>query len=117
MVANNTSLLVHLCSQMEWQQAQKIGIYRAASLETAGFIHLSRPEQILKVANYYYPAAENMLLLWINPEKLKSELRWEDSDGDVFPHLYGPLNLEAVVVTSDFSADSDGVFRTVQAIH
>ncbi len=116
MVTDNTFLLVHLCSQSEWQRAQQNGEYHADTLETTGFIHLSKPEQILKVANQYYPAARNVLLLWIDPSKLQSDLRWEVSDGDVFPHLYGALNLDAVVVVSDFPADPDGVFRTVPAI-
>ena len=110
---NNPSRLVHLCSLQDWRRAQASGHYRADSLAETGFIHFSKPEQILKVANSYYPAARELLLLWIDPAKLQSELRWEASDGDIFPHLYGPLNLEAVISTSDFPPDADGVFRTV----
>ena len=110
---NSTAYLVHLCSSEDWARAQDSGDYRADTLETAGFIHFSKPGQILKVANQYYPAAGNMLLLWIDPTKLVSDLRWEASDGDLFPHLYGPLNLDAVVAESEFPPDADGVFRTI----
>lgn len=105
--------LVHLCRSEDWARAQDLGEYRADTLGSAGFIHFSKPGQILKVANQYYPAAGNLLLLWIDPAWLVSELRWEASDGDVFPHLYGPLNLDAVVATSAFQPDGDGVFRTI----
>ena len=76
-----------------------------------GFIHLSRPDQILKVANAFYRGLTDAILLWIDPARLNAELRWETVDADVFPHLYGPLNLEAVVAVSDLQPDSAGVFR------
>jgi uncharacterized protein (DUF952 family) len=104
--------ILHICTQSEWQTAQTTSEYRAESLATAGFIHCSRPEQILKVANQYYPGVSNLVLLWINIDKLNADLRWEESDGDVFPHLYGPLNLDAVIVVLPFPPDKAGVFQT-----
>jgi uncharacterized protein (DUF952 family) len=105
--------LVHLTSHQDWQQAQLSNDYRAGSLDEVGFIHCSKPEQILKVANRYYPAASELVLLWIDPSKLRAELRWESSDGELFPHLFGPLNLDAVIAVSEFSPDPDGVFRRI----
>ncbi len=105
--------IVHICTQDEWSAAQSAGEYRSSSLKNEGFIHCSRPVQILWVANQYYPEAADLLLLWIDPQKLAAELRWEDSDGKVFPHLYGPLNLNAVTSVTDFYPDSDGIFRVV----
>jgi uncharacterized protein (DUF952 family) len=110
---DSAAYLVHLCRVEDWERAQTSGEYRADTLESAGFIHFSKPGQILKVANQYYPAARNLLLLWINQAKLVSELRWESSDGDIFPHLYGPLNLDSVMTVSEFQPDDDGVFRTI----
>ncbi len=106
-----TSLIVHLCPQPEWEQAQKAGEFRDASLEQSGFIHCSRPDQIFKVANHYYRGVQDALLLWIDPGRLKAEIRWEQSDGDVFPHVYGPINLDAVVEVRPIVPDSDGIFR------
>ncbi len=104
--------ILHICTQSEWQNAQIAKEYQAASLESEGFIHCSQPDQILKVANQYYPEAVDLTLLWIDVDKLKAELRWESSDGDVFPHLYGPLNLNAVLAAFPFQPDETGVFRT-----
>ena len=98
---------------MERSAASQIGEYRAASLELEGFIHFSRPEQVLRVANAYYPGQLDLVLLWIDPQKLAAELRWESSDWDIFPHLYGALNLDAVVKVVDFAPDNDGIFRQV----
>ena len=105
--------IVHICSQPDWQSAQTAGEYRAASLPTEGFIHCSRPEQALDTANRYYAGQQGLLLLWINPATLRAELHWESSHGEVYPHLYGPLNLEAVSQVTPFSPDVDGVFRSL----
>ncbi len=103
--------LVHLCTRAAWQAAQESGSYQTASLAAEGFIHLSRPDQILKVANAFYRGLQDAVLLWIEPARLQAALRWEAVDVDVFPHLYGALNLEAVVAVSALSPDGDGVFR------
>jgi uncharacterized protein (DUF952 family) len=94
--------LVHLCLRKDWEHAVQAGVYRAASFDELGFIHLSRPEQIQGVAKRYYAGIQGLVLLWINPHKLSAEIRWEPSDGQVFPHLYGALNVDAVQSVQDF---------------
>jgi uncharacterized protein (DUF952 family) len=103
--------LVHICTNSDWQEALALGRYKPRSLSSDGFIHLSRTDQVLKVANAYFSGKENLILLWIDPEVLDCEVRWEKSDGGTFPHLYGSLNIESVVCISWFTADDDGVFR------
>jgi phosphopantothenoylcysteine decarboxylase/phosphopantothenate--cysteine ligase len=105
--------LLHICSRSAWRKAQELGEYQAASLETEGFIHTSRPDQVLRVANLYYTGATDLVLLVIDASRLKASLRWDSSEGQLFPHIYGPLNLEAVKGYKDFTPDPDGVFRTV----
>jgi release factor glutamine methyltransferase len=107
------NMLLHLCTHAAWQAAQEMGGYQPASLSTDGFIHLSRPDQILKVANTFYRGLPNAILLWIDPARLIAPLCWEPTDGDVFPHLFGALNLEAVVATTDLLPDLDGIYRTI----
>jgi uncharacterized protein (DUF952 family) len=103
--------IVHICSSDDWQAAQSAGEYRAESLENEGFIHLSKPEQALDTANRYYAGRMDLQLLWVDPAKLVAELRWETSHGDIYPHLYGVLNLVAVAQVSSFSPDVNGIFR------
>jgi uncharacterized protein (DUF952 family) len=102
--------IVHLCPRKLWVIAQAAGEYRAPSLEADGFIHCSRPGQILAVANRFYRGQTGLALLWIDPEKVRAEIRWEAADGEEFPHIYGPLNLDAVFDTRDFPPEADGSF-------
>jgi uncharacterized protein (DUF952 family)/nitroreductase len=103
--------IVHLTTRQAWDLAQEIGEYRAASLETEGFIHCSRPDQVLEVANRFYRGLADPVLLWIGPLLVKAEIRWEAADGDFFPHIYGPVNLDAIKEVQDLYPDPDGVYR------
>ena len=113
--------ITHLLPAADWATAQAAGEYRPVSLETEGFIHFSTPAQILAVANDFYHGQIDLVLLWVDPDRLNFPLRWEppfppahqDEPGMLFPHLYGPLNLDAVMGIVQFTADSDGIFRTV----
>jgi uncharacterized protein (DUF952 family) len=98
--------IMHLCPRSAWEAAQACGVYRPEDTpERGGFIHCARPEQILPVANRYFRGASDLVLLWIDPERVQSEIRWEGAGGELFPHIYGPLNLEAVVVSERVSPD------------
>lgn len=103
--------IVHICTRSDWESARANGEYRAASLDSEGFIHCSRPEQVLAVANRYYQGSRDLLLLWIKPRRLQSELRNDPVGNDSYPHIYGPLNLAAVNVVRPLEADPDGIFR------
>lgn len=102
--------IVHLCQSAAWRAAQEIGHYQASSLAQVGFIHCSRPDQVVGVANRFYAGVTDLVILWINPDRLQAELRWEAADDDLFPHLYGLLNLDAVQAVVAFPAASDGLF-------
>ena len=104
-------MIVHICPQEAWQAAQDNGEYRAASLASEGFIHASRPEQVLQVANRFYRGTPDLVLLWIDPQRVHAQIRWESVDGDLFPHIYGPLNMEAVTAVTDLLPDEDGQFN------
>lgn len=103
--------IVHLCARQAWQAAQQAGHYHADSLATEGFIHCSRPDQMLAVANAFYRGGRDLVLLWIDPLLVEAEVRFETVGEQTFPHLYGELNLEAVAAVKPFEADEEGVFR------
>ena len=109
--STHNNWVVHLCRDEEWRTALKKGYYQADSLAEVGFIHCSRTEQVVGVANRYYQGRTDLVLLWIEPSQLHAELRWEAADGDTFPHLYGVLNLEAVRAVDAFPLDLDGHFH------
>ena len=108
--------IVHICSLEEWQSAQTAGVYRTDSLDAEGFIHCSRPEQVVEVANRYYSGRTDLLLLWIDISSLAAELRWEASEEGIYPHVYGPINLAVIIQVSKFPPDDDGIFRSSPAL-
>ena len=107
-------LILHITSRDVWQVAESQGEYRADSLETEGFIHCSTPAQVLFVANSgdRFRRLPAPVLLCIDPAKVTSEIRPENLEGgdSLFPHIYGPLNLDAVVTVLDFPPDANGKF-------
>ena len=106
------TILLHICSQADWRAGQAAGAYRAASLETEGFIHCSLASQVLGVANTMFRGRTDLVLLLIDSEALTESLIYEDcyETGQNFPHIYGPLNLAAVTNVVAFPAGPDGGF-------
>jgi len=104
-------MVVHICTREDWEQAQRRGVYHPESLDTEGFIHLSRPEQVLATGNRFFAGQRDLVLLWIDPTKLTAPLKWEAADERVFPHLYGELSLAAVTAVTDFSPNEAGKFE------
>jgi len=103
--------IAHICGPQAWEAAQRSGEYQTGSLEREGFIHCSTWEQIPGVMKRFYADREDLLLLNIDPSKVIAEIRWEVVDGDAYPHIYGPLNLDAVIETIPFEKDIIGVHR------
>jgi uncharacterized protein (DUF952 family) len=111
--------ILHLVANDTWLTAVKGGVYHADSLSTEGFIHCSKPSQILEVANNFYRGQQGLVLLVIDPSRLAAELKWEPPAepaptkaraGDLFPHVYGPLNLDAVVKVLKFEPLAGSMF-------
>jgi len=112
--------ILHITARATWEAARREGIYRAPSLESEGFIHFSKLQQLLGVANAFYAGQSGLVLLEVDDALLHAELRWEPPAGlpapaslpptGLFPHLYGPLNLDAVIAAHDFPAGPGGVF-------
>ena len=108
--------LFHITSRAEWERAQATGEYRAPSLASEGFIHLSYDRQWLAVADRLFRGRTDLVLLSIRRDRLRSEVREEDADGDRYPHLYGPLNTDAVVDALPLPVKDDGTFDVPAAL-
>lgn len=92
--------IYHIISESDWQLAQEQGIYHPESLDTEGFIHLSTAEQVPGTVERYYAGRTDLLLLHVDESCLSAELRYETTAGrGPYPHLYGELELSAVVRT------------------
>ncbi|MBN1122605.1 MAG: DUF952 domain-containing protein [Anaerolineae bacterium] len=110
-------MIFHITTREQWQQAETSGRYTAESLESEGFIHCSTLDQVVPVANQYYRGQAGMVLLCIAPDRLTSTLRYEtpsgppiETDSPLFPHIYGPINREAITAVVDFPPQPDGTF-------
>jgi uncharacterized protein (DUF952 family) len=90
-------VLFHLTTRAAWQRAVAIGDYVAPSLEDEGFIHLSTETQWPGVRERLFATTADLVLLVIDPNRLRNEIRFEPADGDDYPHLYGPLDVGAVI--------------------
>lgn len=92
-------VIYHVTTLPEWEAAQLTGAYRAASLETEGFIHCSEAQQVAGVLQRYFAGKTNLVKLAIDTEKLFAELKYElaPSVNEYFPHIYGPININAVI--------------------
>ena len=107
--------LVHICPVADWEAAQGPH-YTAAGYDADGFIHLSRADQVTRPAQRFYAGRTDLLLLVIDEQRVPEEIRWEPStepadDGELFPHLYGPLPVEAVSDVVPFPPSPDGRFE------
>ena len=110
--------IIHICKKCAWEGAMERGTYAPESLNTDGFIHFSSKAQVLHTANSWFSGERDLVLLNVDSQKLVADLRWERSLYEpaiesLFPHLYGPLNLEAVIRAVDFLPDEDGNFKEI----
>lgn len=92
-------MIYHVVTPKNWQKAMIDGFYEAPSLHAEGFIHTSKQDQIQGVLERYYANETNLLLLHIDESKLTAPMKYElaPSVNEMFPHIYGPLNIDAVV--------------------
>jgi uncharacterized protein (DUF952 family) len=111
------SVILHITKREEWERAKLAGVYRGDTLESEGFIHCSEPQQVIPVANTWFPGEKGLTLLCIDSQKVGAEIRYEGvGGGERFPHIYGPLNLDAVFQVLDFEPAEDGKFVMPQEI-
>jgi uncharacterized protein (DUF952 family) len=106
-------VLVHLCGAEKWSHARRDGVIRPEA--AAEYIHLSTPNQVHLPANRLYRGREDLVLLHIDPALLDSPVRWEpgvatDPESMLFPHLYGPLPVDAVIRVTAYRPSPDGTF-------
>ena len=105
----NLEFIFKIIDKEEWQKAKQTGVYNGSDNDKKdGYIHFSEEDQVSETLKKHYPNKENLILLRINAFKLE-HLLWEQaSNGDMYPHLYSPLDIKNVVDEFDLSLDDDG---------
>jgi uncharacterized protein (DUF952 family) len=103
--------ILHITTREEWETAKNIGSYRSDSLATEGFIHCSTVAQVIGSANRFFKGKQDLVILSIDPTLVTAEIRSEGEDpNNLFPHIYGALNIDAVIRSIDLDAAPDGTF-------
>ena len=99
-----------ICSAELWQEAEQAGLFRGAPLDARdGFIHFSTAPQVAETAARHFAGATGQVLVAVDVATLGERLKWETSrGGDLFPHLYGALSLEAVLWAVPLPLGPDG---------
>jgi uncharacterized protein (DUF952 family) len=102
--------IYHICRAEEWRAAEAAGAYRGSSQDAAdGFIHFSARAQVEESAAKHRAGQSGLVLLTVDPARLGAALKWEPSrGGQLFPHLYGPLPLAAVIAAEPLPLGPDG---------
>jgi uncharacterized protein (DUF952 family) len=116
-LAGVSGLIYHIATCADWERARADGEYTRSTVDKTlaeeGFIHASAASQVARTANKFYrDVPGDLVLLVIDPGLLRAEVRYEDVPGAElpFPHIYGPLNVDAVVAARPFAAGPDGTF-------
>ena len=95
------TLIFKIVGLEEWRAAEAAGVFAGAAVDRAdGYIHFSTAAQAPETAAKWFEGRDDLMLAAVEADALGPALRWEPARGGaLFPHLYGPLALEAVVWT------------------
>ena len=109
-------IITHFTHRSDWDNAAESGFYTAPSLETQGFIHCSTPEQVTGVADRIARDWDDTVLIWIDEAKVEATITYENLEGGdvLFPHMYGPLSLDAVIGVTPFPKNEKGEYELPQ---
>jgi uncharacterized protein (DUF952 family) len=93
------AIIYHITTRQDWDESMKKGFYESPALKEEGFIHCSEEPQVKGVIERYFAGKTDLVKLVIDTEKLTSRFvyEWSSSTQDTFPHVYGPINLDAVI--------------------
>jgi len=93
-----TDRYLHLVTPAEWAASVAAGVHAPPSLAAQGFVHLSTPAQVDRTVARHYADVADLLVVEVDPARLEAPVVFEEGEpGEWFPHLFGPLELAAVV--------------------
>lgn len=106
-------MIYHITHLTDWKNALANGSYTADSLTKQGFVHCSTREQVIDTANFLFEGMTDLVLLEMDESLVTAKIVYENLDGGerLFPHIYGALNLDAIVAALDFPCDHNGLFH------
>ena len=115
------AIIFHIARSEAWagrdagvsSEDQAAGSYRPEMFPIEGFVHCSRRDQVVKVADVRFRGQKGLVLLCIDTDKVTAEIRYENLEGgrELFPHIYGEINIDAVVQVAEFETGVNGHFK------
>jgi len=99
-----------ICPASAWREAERRGVYRGSADDARdGYIHFSTAAQVAETARKFFTGQTGLFLIEVDADALGNALRWERSRNDeLFPHLYGELDLGAVTGVQNLQSRGDG---------
>ena len=110
--ADRSPIIFHIACKTTWAHALAIGSYTADSLAIEGFIHCSTAQQVIATANRLFRGRRDLVLLCVDTNRLSPKIRYENLEGgtNLFPHVYGALNVDSIAAIYDFPPSDNGCF-------
>ncbi len=104
--------IFHIAPKDKWKRSSSRGQYTEESLQSEGFIHCSTAEQVVDTANKHFKGQSGLVLLKIDTSDIVSVIAYEANrdSGETYPHIFGPINHDAIKEVIEFPASSDGTF-------
>lgn len=106
-------MIYHIATRTEWESQADEPTYAPDRYQEDGFIHCSEQHQLEAVASHHFRGRDDLLILVLMPTKLEPETRYEQGGEEKFPHVYGPINKDAVSRTIEIRCNLDGLFEGV----
>ncbi|MDQ8730355.1 DUF952 domain-containing protein [Bradyrhizobium sp. LHD-71] len=99
-----------ICPASAWREAERQGAYRGSADDARdGYIHFSTAAQVPGTAAKYFTGQQGLFLIAVDADALGDSLKWEPArGGELFPHLYGELDFDAVILVTDLPLRADG---------
>lgn len=109
--------IYHITTERQWYETNQ-SQYESESFQSEGFIHCSDANQVVRVANHLFRDRQGLILLHIETKLLYSRLVYENLEGgsELFPHVYGPINRNAIARISSFELGLDGTFNHYKVV-
>ncbi|WP_105616426.1 DUF952 domain-containing protein [Vallitalea okinawensis] len=103
-------VILHCMKKEKWNEVKRNPEFGEKNLQIEGFIHCSSVEYFWRVAPNFTNIKDDLVLLCIDTDKLKAEIRWEDGDncGREYPHIYGLINTNSVIKVLPYNKDIRG---------
>ncbi|CAN5295751.1 DUF952 domain-containing protein [soil metagenome] len=104
------STIYKICPASAWREAERQGVFRGSADDRRdGFIHFSTASQVAGTVAKHFAGQTGLFLIAVDADALGEALKWEPSrGGELFPHLYGDLDIGAVTTILDLRARFDG---------